>query len=321
MKAWVIESGQLTLREVPRPECGPGLVRVRVRAVGVNRADLLQVGGAYPAPGDAPPDIPGLEFAGEVEALGEGVQWPAAGDRVMGIAGGGAYAQYVVVPAGHLAAVPQGMPLEQAAAVPEAFITAHDALERLGVVAGEWVLVHAVGSGVGLAALQLVKLRGARCIGTSRTAEKLERSAAFGMDAGVNTTSEPLAPAVRAASGEGADAAVDLVGGRLFPQTLEAMRARGRIVLVGLTAGRRAEVDLALVLNRRLRIEGTVLRSRSRDEKSQAVAAFRDAVVPALAAGHVRPVVHAVLAFAEAPAALSLVERNENFGKVVLKLD
>ena len=321
MRAWVIESGRLTLREVPQPECGSGLVRVRVRAVGVNRADLLQVGGTYPAPADAPPDIPGLEFAGEVEELGEGVQWPAAGDWVMGIAGGGAYAEYVVVPADHLAPVPRGMGLEQAAAVPEAFVTAHDTLERLGVVALEWVLVHAVGSGVGLAALQLVKLRGARCIGTSRTAEKLERSVIFGMDAGVNTSSEPLAPAVRAVSGDGAHAAVDLVGGRLFPQTLEAMRPRGRIVLVGLTAGRRAEVDLGVVLNRRLRIEGTVLRSRSREEKAQAVAAFRDAVLPALGTGQVRPVVHATLAFADAPAALSMVERNENFGKVVLRLD
>ena len=321
MRAWVIEAGHLTLREVPRPECGPGCLRVRVRAVGVNRADLLQVGGAYPAPAGAPPDIPGLEFAGEVDELGEGVQWPAAGDWVMGIAGGGAYAEHVVVPAGHVVAMPRGLTLEQSAAVPEAFITAHDALERLAVVAGEWVLVHAVGSGVGLAALQLVKLRGARCVGTSRTAEKLERSAAYGLDAGVNTSAEPLVPAVRAATGEGAHSAVDLVGGRLFPQTLEAMRICGRIVIVGLTAGRRAEVDLGLVLNRRLRIEGTVLRSRSREEKAVAVAAFRDAVVPALGAGRVRPVVHAVLAFADAPAALAMVERNETFGKVVLRLD
>ena len=321
MRAWVIESGRLALREVPKPACAPGMVRVRVRAVGVNRADLLQVAGAYPAPEGVPADIPGLEFAGEVEQAGALVRWPASGERVMGIAGGGAYAEEVVVPAGHLTPMVPGMPFEQAAAIPEAFITAHDALERLGVVGGEWVLVHAVGSGVGLATLQLVKLRGARCVGTSRTADKLERAAAFGMDAGVDTTAGPLAPAVRAATGEGAHAAVDLVGGRLLPQTLEAMRECGRVVLVGLSAGRRAELDLGLILNRRLRIEGTVLRSRSSEEKAQAVAAFRDAVAPALVDGRARPVVYRVVAFAEAPAALSLVERNENFGKVVLGLE
>jgi putative PIG3 family NAD(P)H quinone oxidoreductase len=320
VRAWVIESGHLVLREVPLPVPGPGCVRVRVRAVGVNRADLLQVRGAYPAPPDVPADIPGMEFAGEVDELGEGVEWPPAGDWVMGIVGGGAYAEHLVVPAEHVVPVPRGTAFAQAAALPEAFVTAHDALERLGVTAGEWVLVHAVGSGVGLAALQLVKLRGARCIGTSRTRGKLERSAAFGLDAGVNTEEEPLVAAVRAVSGEGAHAAVDLVGGALFPRTLEALRRCGRLVLVGLTAGRRAEVDLGLVLNRRLRIEGTVLRSRSRAEKAMAVAAFREAVLPALADGRVRPVVDRVLPFDQVPDALGVVERNQNFGKVVIEL-
>jgi NADPH2:quinone reductase len=310
----------LELREVPTPEPGPGQVRVRVHAFGINRADLLQRRGLYPAPPDSPADIPGLEYAGEVDAAGDGVEGVAAGDRVMGIVGGGSYAEYVLTPASHVTPIPGGLSPVDAAAVPEVFITAHDALERLAVVQGEWVLVHAVGSGVGTAAVQLIRERGARCIGTSRTAAKLDRAKSLGMEAGVDTTTEELAATVQRITEGGAQAAIDLIGGSGFPATLDALAHRGRLILVGLTAGRRADVDLGVILRRRLRIEGTVLRSRSSDEKTQVVQSFRHAVLPLFDGGRIHPVVDRVFDFDEVADAHVYVESNVSFGKVVVRI-
>ena len=176
----------------------------------------------------------------------------------------------MVTAATHAIPIPQDLPFVQAAAIPEVFITAYDALERLHVTAGEWVLVHAVGSGVGTAAVQLIAARGARCIGTSRTPSKLERAAGLGMEAGIDTTADELAPTVHRITEHGANAAIDLVGGSMFASTLDAMASRGRVIVVGLTAGSRADVDLGVVLRKRLRIEGTVLRSRSQEIAAQA---------------------------------------------------
>jgi putative PIG3 family NAD(P)H quinone oxidoreductase len=320
VRAYVIGPGEsLDIRDVARPEPGPADVLVRVRAFGINRADLLQRRGLYPAPAGAPPDIPGLEFAGEVDRPGpSGI--PALGNRVMGIAAGGAYAEYVVVPAGHVVPVPPGYTLPQAAAVPEAFVTAFDALERARVTSGEWVLIHAVGSGVGTAALQLARARGARCVGTSRSPAKLERARALGLEVGILSTGSDLVSAVKRATGEGAHAAVDLVGGALFPRTLESLRARGRLVLVGLTAGRTAEVDLGLMLRHRLRVEGTVLRSRSADEKTDLMSRFQTAVMPLLKSGAVRPVVDRVFPFENADAAHAVMAADQNFGKLVVEV-
>lgn len=322
MRALVVEGGALPLRERPTPEPGEGEVRVRVRAFGINRADLLQRQGAYPAPPDAPADILGLEVAGEVDALGPpgGTGGWAVGERVMGITAGGAYAEYVVVPAGHLVPVPEGYSLVEAAAIPEAFVTAYDALERGRLAAGEWVLVHAVGSGVGTAVLQLAQTRGARCVGTSRTRAKLHQALALGLDVGIDTSTDDLVPDVRRATGDGAHAAVDLVGGALFPKTLEALRPRGRLVLVGLSAGRRTELDLGLVLRRRLSIEGTVLRSRSRVEKDEVMAQFRAAVLPLLEARTVRPVIDRVWPFTEVEEAHAAMAANATFGKLVVEV-
>ncbi len=311
----------LQVRDVPDPTPGPDEVLVRVAAFGVNRADLLQRRGMYPAPPGWPSDIPGLEYAGEVASLGEGVRYPVAGDRVMGIVGGGSYAEYIVTPAAHAVPVPDGMSLSDAAAVPEVFITAHDALERLGVSKGEWVLVHAVGSGVGTAAVQLVRARGARSIGTSRTRAKLDRATALGMDAGVDTSEGDFVSGVREVVADGVHAVLDLLGGPLFPATLDAMRSRGRLILVGLTAGRTADVDLSLVMRKRLRIEGTVLRARSTEEKTAITSSFRDAVLPLLADGRAKPVVDRVFPFGGAPEAHRYVESNESFGKVVVLVD
>jgi NADPH:quinone reductase-like Zn-dependent oxidoreductase len=358
----VTGAGALELRDVPPPEPGPGEVRVRVRAFGVNRADLLQRRGLYPAPPGAPADILGLEFAGEVDAVGEAERrnggtadrrsdgpGPAAppkrsseplrelrsavppfrrsaapgwvaGDSVMGITAGGSYAEYVVVPAGHLLPIPAGLSFTDAAATPEVFVTAYDALERVGLAADEWVLIHAVGSGVGTAVLQLAQARGARCVGTSRTREKLHRAMEMGLDVGVDSTADGWVTDVRRATDGGAHAAVDLIGGPLFPRTLEALRPRGRLVLVGLTAGRTAQVDLGLVLRQRLRLEGTVLRSRTADEKSELMSRFRAAVLPLLEARSVRPVVDRVFPFTDVEGAHTVMAADRNFGKLVVEV-
>lgn len=320
----------LELREVPAPVLGPGEVRVRVRAFGINRADLLQRRGFYPAPPDTPADIPGLEYSGIVEEIHGGAalmggdpRRPAVevGDHVMGIVPGGAYAEQVVVPAALTLPLPDGMGFEEAAGIPEAFVTAWDALERMEVAAGEWVLILAVGSGVGTAAVQLVRARGARSIGASRTAAKLLRVAELGMDAGVDLAHEPLAAKVARITREGAHAALDLVGGALLAETLQALRPRGRLVLVGLTGGRTAQLDLALVLGRRLRIEGTVLRARPHAEKVELTRGFAREVLPLLRAGSVRPVIDRVLPLGEIQQAHRLMEANATFGKLVVRVD
>jgi putative PIG3 family NAD(P)H quinone oxidoreductase len=297
-------------------------VRVRVRAFGVNRADLLQRRGFYPAPAGAPADILGLEFAGEVDAAGPaGSGTWRAGERVMGLTAGGAYAEYVVVPAAQLLPIPAGYSFSDAAAVPEAFLTAYDALERVGLAPGEWLLVHAVGSGVGTAAVQLARARGAHVVGTSRTAAKLDRAKRLGLDAGVDTAGGEFVGAVRRVTAGGADAALDLLGGSLFPRTLEALRPLGRLVLVGLTAGRKAELDLGLVLRHRLRLEGTVLRSRSVEEKAVLVRRFADAVLPLLKGGTVRPVVDRVWPFEGVEEAHAAMAADRSFGKLVIEVD
>ncbi len=311
----------LELRDVPTPDTPPDHVRVRVRTFGINRADLLQRRGQYPAPSESPEDIPGLEYAGEVVELGQHVTGFAVGERVMGIVGGGAYAEYVVMPATHAVPIPSKLSFAEAAALPEVFITAHDALERLAVCAGEWVLVHAVGSGVGTAALQLVKARGARSIGTSRTAAKLERARSLGLDVAIDSDNEDFVEVVRRTTESGADAAIDLVGGPLFPRTLEALALRGRLVLVGLTAGSHAHIDLAVLMRKRLRVEGTVLRSRSTAEKTAVVQSFREQVLPLFAQNALEVVVDRVFSFDEVPAAHRYMEQNANFGKIIVKCD
>jgi NADPH2:quinone reductase len=309
----------LEIRDVLVPEPGSGEIRIRVQAFGVNRADLLQRRGLYPAPPGSPQDIPGLEHAGVVDAVGPDVDGLAPGDAVMGIVGGGAYAEFLVTPSGQVARIPEGMSYVDAAAIPEVFVTAHDALERLGVVKGEWLLLHAVGSGVGTAALQLAVERGARCIGTSRTGAKLARARELGMEAGVNTASGEFAEAVLNVTGRGANAVIDLLGGPFLSQTIGCMALRGRIILVGLSAGRRADIDLAAVLQRRLRIEGTVLRSREDREKAAAVRSFEESVLPLFAAGGITPIVDRVFAFGDVAAAHEYVESNASFGKVVVE--
>ncbi len=315
----------LDLREVPTPEPSRGEVRVRIRATAVNRADLLQRLGVYPAPPGAPRDIPGLEIAGEVDAVGADVTELALGDRVFGIVGGGGYAEHVTVHARALARMPAGMSFVDAAAVPEAFLTAWDAMVDQGrLTAGEIVLVHAIGSGVGTAALQIAKAIGARTLGTARTADKLERARGLGMDDGVVVQDATFSDAVLALSermgARGVDVVVELVGGAYVAQDLSCLASRGRIVVVGAMAGARVDLDLATLMHKRAEIRGTVLRARPLEEKIMAARALQRHLVPLFASGVLRPIVHRVLPLAEAAEAHRVMQSNESFGKVVLEV-
>jgi putative PIG3 family NAD(P)H quinone oxidoreductase len=317
MRAIAIEKpgGPDVLRSVerPLPEPSRGEVRVRVRATAVNRADLLQRMGAYPAPADSPPDIPGLEIAGEVEAVGPGVERLVVGDRVFGLVGGGGYAEAVTSHERALAKIPAAMSFTDAAAVPEAFITAHDAMLQANLGAGETLLVHACGSGVGTAAIQLGRALGATVVGTARTPDKLERCKPLGMDVGVVVEANTFAAKVPAPA-----VILELVGGEYLGEDLRCIQLRGRIVLVGLLAGAKTELDLGLVLRKRVHIIGTVLRARPLEEKIAAMRAFETHVVPLLARGLVRPIVDCVLPLADAAKAHERMASNAGFGKIVL---
>lgn len=311
----------LTLVERPDPEPSRGEVRVRIHATAVNRADLLQRMGAYPAPADSPPDIPGLEIAGEVDALGPGVERLKKGDRVFGLVGGGGYAEAVVSHERALAKIPDGMSWEDAAAVPEAFITAHDAMVRGGARTGEVLLVHAAGSGVGTAAIQLGRALGATVIGTARTADKLERATSLGMDHGIVVTGATFADEVKKLAPDGAACTLELVGGAYLAEDLRCVKTLGSIVLVGLMAGVKGELDLSLLLRKRATIVGTVLRARPLEEKIAAVRAFEAQVVPLLARGAVKPIVDQVMPLADAANAHARMASNAGFGKIVLRCD
>jgi putative PIG3 family NAD(P)H quinone oxidoreductase len=312
----------LQIRDVPEPTVPPGQVRVRVAFAGVNRADLLQRAGFYPAPSGVPADIPGLEFSGSIDALGAGVTSFAVGARVYGLVGGGAYAEQLVVHEREVVAVPEGLSDEQAGAVPEAFVTAYDAMvTQAGLAPGETLLVQAAGSGVGSAAVQIGRALGCTVIGTSRTAEKLERCRALGLDHGVVPVAGKFADAVRALTGgRGVDVVLDLVGGPYMAEELDACAPRARVVLVGLTAGRKAELDLGVVLRKRITVTGTVLRSRPIEEKIAAATLLSRHLGPWLARGVVRPVVDRTFLLAEAGAAHAYVASDASFGKVLLAI-
>jgi NADPH2:quinone reductase len=313
----------LSVREVARP--GPpraNRVLVRVCAAGLNRADILQRMGRYPAPPGYPQQIPGLEFAGSVEQVGEEVRACHVGQRVFGITAGGAQSEFVVVPEDVLVEIPDNLDWAEAAAVPEVFITAHDALfTQAALGMGERVLVHAAGSGVGTAAVQLARAAGALAYGTSRTAEKLERARPFGLDEGVAVGNDAshFARAVRGWTNDaGVNVVLDLVGGSYLAANLDALAPRGRLIFVGTTGGASAELNLGVVMSKRLRLIGTMLRARSAEEKARATRRFAAHVRPLLASGKVRPVVDRVFPLEEVRAAHERMESNESFGKIVL---
>jgi len=313
----------LEIREVENPSPPTGKeVLVRVKTSALNRADLLQRKGFYPAPKGFPERILGLEFAGEVAEIGEDVENFKTGDRVFGITAGGAQAEFLLTDESLLARIPENLSFAEAAAVPEAFITAMDAIFTQGSLKeNETLLVHAVGSGVGLAALQLAKARGIKVFGTSRTADKLEECKRFGLDEGIQVSDETnfAASLKEKNDGKGVDVILDLVGAAYFPANIESLNLKGRIILVGTTGGAKAELNFGQVMSKRLRIIGTVLRSRAVGEKAKATAAFAEEVVPLLASGKLKPNIDKIFKIEDVRAAHEYLESNASFGKVVLE--
>ncbi len=327
MKAIVIpsygEADVLQLREVPDPVPGPEDLLVEVKATALNRADLLQRRGFYPQPGPKPEfEIPGLEFAGEVAEAGERVEGFGAGDRVMGLLAGGGYGEKVVIHHRLAARVPERLDWREAAAVPEAFMTAHDSLIQCRLEPGESVLVHAAGSGVGVAAIQVAKAMGAGLVvGTAGSGEKLEKARGLGMDVGVNYQDEDFVAATKeATAGRGADVVLDFVGASYLERNLAVLALKGRLIVIGMMGGVSAELNLGVLLQKRLEVRGTVLRARPLEEKALVTRAFEKSLLPALEAGRIAPVVDSVFPLAEAAAAHRRMEANVNFGKIVLEV-
>jgi len=309
----------LRIEEVPDPSPAEGQALVRVRAAGVNRADLLQRAGHYPPPPDAPPDIPGLEFAGEIASLGSASTRFAVGQRVFGLCSGGAQAAYLAVDCGLLVPTPPALDDVTAAGIAEAYVTAHDALvTQAHLRAGERVLVHAVGSSVGIAVMQIASAKQCDVYGTSRSAWKLERARALGLRYPIQADAPDFAAELLRHGG--ADVLVDFVGAPYFERNLAAMAPRGRMVSLATMGGANTELSLQSLMRKRLHLIGSVLRSRSLPEKIAAIQAFELDVVPLLAADELRVPIDKVFPLEEAAAAHRYVESNENFGKVILRI-
>jgi NADPH:quinone reductase len=309
----------ISIGEVPKPEVRPEHIRVRVRAAGLNRADLIQRRGQYTAPPGWPADIPGLEYAGEVEAVRGASRWKV-GDRVMGLMGGGAQAELATVHQDEVLPIPEGLSFAEAAAIPEVFLTAYDALVTRGrLQAGERVLIHAVGSGVGTAAAQIAKHLGATVLGTSRSADKLARATVYGLDIGIDTSQATFRDAV----GDPVDVVLDVLGGPAFADNLHVLGFRGRLVLLGFLAGGRTTADLGPILRKRLEIIGTMMRTRALEERAPLVRAFTERMLPLFDqriehAAPLRPVLERTYPMAELAEAHRALESNETFGKIVL---
>ncbi|HZD96437.1 MAG TPA: NAD(P)H-quinone oxidoreductase [Candidatus Sulfotelmatobacter sp.] len=314
----------LEIREVGKPAINDDQVLVRVRTSSLNRADLLQRQGKYPPPPGFPPEIPGVEFAGEVAEVGASVRRWKPGQRVFGLIGGGAHAEYLVTYERLLAEIPPNLSFEEAAAVPEVFITAHDALwTQAGLRPGETVLIHAVGSGVGLAAVQLCRAIQAVAYGTSRTADKIEKSKPIGLEDGVvvrDSFDDLQAAAQKWTAGKGINVVLDLVGGPYVKASHRLMAQHGRMILVGTVAGGQYELEASYMLSRRLKVWGTVLRARALEEKIEVTQKFAAQVVPLLASGVLRPNIDSVFTLREISKAHERLESNETFGKVVVVL-
>ncbi|MET4684825.1 NAD(P)H-quinone oxidoreductase [Brevundimonas faecalis] len=302
--------------ERPLPAPAAGEIRVRVRAAGVNRPDIVQRMGLYPPPPGAS-DLLGLEIAGEVEAAGEGVERWRIGDRVCALLGGGGYAEYAVVDARHALPIPEGLDFVQAAALPEtAFTVFANVFEAGGLKAGETLLIHGATSGIGVMAIQAAKAAGARVIATSRGAAKAEAARALGADVSLDATAVDLAEAIRAAGG--ADVVLDMVGAAYAELNLNALNPGGRWVVIATLTGGQAPIDLMRIMLKRLVLTGSTLRSRSADEKARLAAAVEATVWPWIVSAAIRPQVEATFPLDEAAAAHARLEAGDHVGKIVL---
>jgi putative PIG3 family NAD(P)H quinone oxidoreductase len=310
----------ITIGVVPKPEVGKDHIRVRVHAAGLNRADLIQRRGQYPAPHGWPANIPGLEYAGEVEAVRPGVTRWKVGDRVMGLVGGGAQAEMVVVHQDEALPIPSELSYAEAAAIPEAFLTAYDALVVRGrLQRGERVLIHAAGSGVGTAAAQIAKYLGATVLGTSRSGDKLARALLYGVDVGIDTSHTPFRDAV----GEPVHVVLDVLGGPAFADNLAVLALRGRLIMLGFLAGSKTDADLSPVLHKRLEVIGTMMRTRGLEERIPLMREFGKQMLPLFQprveqGAPLRPVLERTYPVTQLADAHRVLEGNATFGKIVV---
>ncbi|HEX8682685.1 MAG TPA: NAD(P)H-quinone oxidoreductase [Ardenticatenaceae bacterium] len=312
----------LQLQEVPEPYVKVGQVLIEVHVTALNRADLLQRQGNYPPPLDAPP-YPGLECAGRVLQVGEGVTDWQPGQRVMALLSGGGYAERIAVAQETLMPIPEGMSYEEAAAIPEVWLTAYSNLIEIGrLQPGERVLVHAGGSGVGSAAIQLAKWRGASAIFSTASGGKLERVRELGADTVIDYREENFADRILdETDGEGVDIIVDFIGAPYWDDNLRALALWGRLVFIGLMAGRTVETNLGLFLSKKLSVHGSTLRDRTLEQKGRLVAAFTEQVLPAFSTDQLRPILDERRFHLEQIAdAHRYMESNQNFGKIIVTI-
>ena len=321
MKAILLQNNTLTWADAPVPELGPGQVRIGVKATAINRADLVQRAGGYPPPPGASP-ILGLECAGEVLEVGEGVRRVAAGDQVCALLAGGGYAEQVVVPAGQVLKVPRGFDAIRAAAIPEVFATAYlNLYMEAGLQKQERVLLHAGASGVGTAAIAMCKAFHNPCFVTAGSADKIARCVELGADGGADRHADDFHEVVKAwAEAGGVDVILDPVGAAYLMHNLGYLNIGGRLVLIGLMGGAQADINLGLLMMKRARIIGSTLRARPISEKAAVMDALHTRVWPLFESGAIEPVIEAVIPIQEAERAHALVAGNDTVGKVVLEL-
>ncbi len=318
MRCAIYRDSQVLLEERPTPVPGPEQILVRVHASALNRADLLQRKGLYAAPPGWPADIGGLEYAGAVEALGTNATRWKVGDRVMGLVGGGGHAEFVVIHQDEALAVPQGMSWTDAAAIPEAFLTAWDALTTRGhLQKGERVLLHAAASGVGTAAVQIAKQLGAIVVGTSRSKQKLETLKTLNCDEVIDTSIRGFREQLTAP----VDVIVDPLGAPAFADNLASLTLHGRLVMLGFLQGSKTnEIDLRVMLHQRLTVVGTVMRARPAEERRAIAGEYQAHLLPLFERGVLKPIVGATVPMTRIAEAHATMEKNETFGKVVLSL-
>ncbi|RZJ44042.1 MAG: NAD(P)H-quinone oxidoreductase [Brevundimonas sp.] len=306
----------LTLSNRPDPVAGPGQIRIRVRAAGVNRPDLLQRNGLYPPPPGAP-DILGLEVAGEVDQIGAGVTRWTVGDRVCALLGGGGYADLVIVDARHALPVPESLDVVQAAGLPETVCTVFaNVFEAGGLKAGETLLIHGATSGIGVTAIGMAKAAGARVIATSRGAAKTEAASALGADLSLDATAGDMTAAIRDFGG--ADVVLDMLGADYAELNQAVLKPFGRWVVIATLTGAMAQIDLMKLMLKRIVLTGSTLRARPADEKARLIAAVEAIAWPWVASGALRPPVDAVFPLEDAAQAHRRLESGDHIGKIVL---